>query len=41
MDKNITIPLPLFHKIIDMLAYWNAQEYCEAVQQYLYSNPTG
>jgi len=32
MDKNVAIPLPLFYKIIDLLEYWNMQEYCESVQ---------
>ena len=33
MDKNITIPLSLLKKIIDLLDYWDIHEYDYAIQQ--------
>jgi len=33
MDKNITIPLSLLKKIIDLLEYWDIHEYDYAIQQ--------
>ena len=33
MDKNITIPLQLFYKIIELLECWNPNDYCQAIQE--------
>jgi len=33
MDKNITIPFSLLSRIIELLDYWNVDEYCYSIQQ--------
>jgi len=33
MDKNITIPLSLLHQVINLLEYWNPQDYDQSVQE--------
>jgi len=33
MDKNITIPLSLFNRIIELLEYWNFPGYEPAIRQ--------
>ena len=32
MSKNVMIPIPLFHRIIDLLGYWNLSNYDPVIQ---------